>query len=308
MMANIKSLPAELQKIAIEELNEVPSRIPQDLETLRTWIKQQPHLRARTDDQFLIQFLRGCKYSLEKAKEKIDLFFTLRTKYPDMFGFTDVDDPKFKQYFNLGCYTFLPKPLNGCRIVLVQFNYSSEKHSLEDIFYAGAPLFELAMLHDPYTTVRGLHFMFDMGKSNLKHFLQITPMFCKKLVLFLEKSMPFRIQSVFFINAPSFAQQFFKIVIPLYSAKLQKRTQIIGNDINELTKHIPLEFLPRHLGGDNGDYSEITEQQFNKFQLHREYFKENAQYGTDESLRPGKTMDLEGLFGVGGSFRKLSVD
>lgn len=101
-MAQIRPLPEELQKAAIEQLGEDPARIPADLEALRTWIKQQPHLRANTDDQFLIAFLRGCKYSMEKTKSKIDKFFTLKSKFPEFFGPTDVDDPKFRDIFRLG--------------------------------------------------------------------------------------------------------------------------------------------------------------------------------------------------------------
>lgn len=101
-MAQIKPLSEELQKIAIEDLHEVPSRIPEDLQALKTWIAQQPHLRVRTEDQFLIQFLRGCKYSLERAKEKLDLYYSLKTKYPTMFAPTDVDEPRFKEIHDLG--------------------------------------------------------------------------------------------------------------------------------------------------------------------------------------------------------------
>lgn len=101
-MAQIRPLSEELQKAAIEQLGENPANIPADLEALKTWIKQQPHLRANTDDQFLIAFLRGCKYSLEKTKSKIDKFFTLKSKFPEMFGATDIDDPKFREILRLG--------------------------------------------------------------------------------------------------------------------------------------------------------------------------------------------------------------
>lgn len=101
-MISLKQLPPELQKVAETELNEVPARIPEDLLALKTWIAKQPHLNARLDDQFLIQFLRGCKYSLERAKTKIDLFFTLKSKFPALFNITDVHDKKFRKLFNYG--------------------------------------------------------------------------------------------------------------------------------------------------------------------------------------------------------------
>lgn len=101
-MVAILPLTEEQKKVAITELGEVTSRVPEDLQALKDWIKKQPHLRARTDEQFLIQFLRGCKFSLEKAKEKIDNYYALKTKYPELLRVTDVDDPDFRRFHNVG--------------------------------------------------------------------------------------------------------------------------------------------------------------------------------------------------------------
>lgn len=38
------------------------------------------------------------------------------------------------------------------------------------------------------------------------------------------------------------------------------------------------------------------------------YFKEEDNYGTDESKRIGKPKTSEDLFGIDGSFRKLNID
>lgn len=102
MAPKIREISAELQEAAKRNLHEVPERIEADLAALKTWIDQQPHLNPRTDDQFLIAFLRGCKYSLEKTKSKLDKYYTLRTKYPELFNVTDVNDPKFREIHRLG--------------------------------------------------------------------------------------------------------------------------------------------------------------------------------------------------------------
>lgn len=101
-MVNIREISPELQKKAQDELNEVPSRIEEDILALRTWISKQAHLRARTDDQFLITYLRGSKYSLERAKEKIDLNFTVRSLMPEMFESRDPTDPITLEIIKLG--------------------------------------------------------------------------------------------------------------------------------------------------------------------------------------------------------------
>lgn len=101
-MANIKPLPQDLQEIAKKELNEVPERVPNDLQTLKLWLEQQPHLKVRLEDQFLIQFLRNCKYNLELAKKKIELFYAIKTKFPEFSNVTDVNDTSFRKVHNYG--------------------------------------------------------------------------------------------------------------------------------------------------------------------------------------------------------------
>lgn len=83
-MPDVRALSKGLEKLAADELNESPERIQSDIDALRNWIHQSPHLTSRTDDQFLVAFLRGCKFSLEKAKQKIDLFYTIRTHAPEL--------------------------------------------------------------------------------------------------------------------------------------------------------------------------------------------------------------------------------
>lgn len=102
MSLNIRALPPLLQNIAIEQLDEDPERIESDISVLKDWILKQPHLNARTDDQFLIAFLRGCKYSLVATKNKIEQFYTLKSLIPEMWINWNVDDPKLKKLIQMG--------------------------------------------------------------------------------------------------------------------------------------------------------------------------------------------------------------
>lgn len=91
-MSKIRPLSAKLAENAQKELGEVPERIDEDIATLREWISKQPHLKARTDDQLLVAFLRGCKYSLEKTKQKVDNFYAMRNVVPEIYKNRFVDD------------------------------------------------------------------------------------------------------------------------------------------------------------------------------------------------------------------------
>ncbi|XP_075165185.1 alpha-tocopherol transfer protein-like [Haematobia irritans] len=309
-MAQIKPLSAELQKVACEELCEVPSRIPEDLAALKLWIQQQPHLKARLDDQFLIQFLRGCKYSIEKAKTKLDHYHAMKTKYPKFFSPTNVDDPKFRECHNLGIMVPLPIPLNdnGPRILPYRFSYPTNKYSLEELLLPLNALHEVLLMSDPYACIHGIIYMIDLSQATSSHFMQLAPSAMKKLVNFYEKTNPLRLRAICYINASPLAEQFFKVVLSCLSEKVRQKVLICDKDISKLYEQIPQKYLPKEYGGSNGCLEQLTKDYNKVWDEYREYFKENAQYGTNESLRPGKPLDFDDVFGVGGTFRKINVD
>jgi hypothetical protein len=99
---NIRPLTPALQALAAEELNETPERLVSDLELLKEWIRQSPHLTVRMDDQFLVTFLRGCKFSLEKAKQKFDLYYTVRSHLPEVMLNRDPLEERLRAIIRLG--------------------------------------------------------------------------------------------------------------------------------------------------------------------------------------------------------------
>ncbi|XP_073813190.1 retinol-binding protein pinta-like [Musca autumnalis] len=310
-MPNIRALPETLQKIACEELNEIPERIDDDLRDFREWIQRQRHLKARTDDQFLISFLRGCKYSLEKAKSKIDKYYTLKSKYPEFYTIQDIDDPKVIELYKMGIGLHLPTPLhdNGPRIQYVRpGNYPTDKYTFTDVMAIANAFQELNMRFDDYCVVNGYIQILDMSCYSASHILQMTPNVVRKISTFAEDALPLRQRAVHIINASPTFDILLNMVRSLMPVKQQQRLFIHGSNMESLYEHIPLKYLPKELGGENSSFDEINKLQWKVFQEYRDYFIENKKYGVDESLRENKSSDYAQIFGIEGSFRKLIVD
>ncbi|KAF2879513.1 hypothetical protein ILUMI_26655 [Ignelater luminosus] len=94
---SIRPLPSKLQEKAEKELNEDTNRINEDLEHIEEWLKKQPHLNVRKDPQFLISFLRCSKFSLQRTKEKLDFFYTMKTLTPEFFMNKDPFNKEIKE-------------------------------------------------------------------------------------------------------------------------------------------------------------------------------------------------------------------
>ncbi|XP_061393132.1 alpha-tocopherol transfer protein-like [Musca vetustissima] len=305
----IRPLNDALKKVAKEELNEVESRIAEDIEALRTWLEKQPHIKARTDDQFLVSFLRGCKYSLEKTKSKVDYFYTIKTMMPELFARNTMDE-KSINLCRSGTYVRLPKPLGegGPRIQLTNYSkFDPKLFTIMDLFRFQNLLMDWQIYNDDNCIVSGYIEIIDLTKLSLSFLTQFDPMLIKKLGVFTEKAAPMRFKGVHLVNCPKEAQTVLNLARSMMSEKLQKRFYV-HKSLEDLYKIIPKEYLPVEYGGTNGTIPELIEETEKNLLALNEYFAEEDKYGVDERLRTGKKVDMDSLFGIEGSFRKLDID
>lgn len=247
-MAKIRPLSAELRHIAETELNEVTERLPEDLQALRDWLAKQPHLRARQDDQFLVAFLRGCKFSLEKAKSKLDHFYTIKSMMPELFANRQMDERNIalcrtgwatlqhtlpvQQFYShsRSTYVRLPKPFgaDGPRIQLTDYSkFDPKVFKLIDLFRFQTLLMERQIREDDNCIVSGYIEIIDMSSMSLSFLAQMDFPLFKKMGVFAEKAQPTRLKGVHLVNCPKEAATMLNLAKSLMPAKLQQRVSVI---------------------------------------------------------------------------------
>jgi hypothetical protein len=72
----VRALSADLEAIALQELNEDRDRIEEDLKHIRDWLSKQPHLTARTGNNhsiFNYGFFYFARYTSETNHESQNL-------------------------------------------------------------------------------------------------------------------------------------------------------------------------------------------------------------------------------------------
>jgi len=309
---NNKWSDEDLMEAAKKDLGEDPVRVAQDLEIIKTWIKKSPHLHSiKQDDEFLKMFLRGCKFSLEKTKEKLDFFFTVRGNLPTWFDNWDPRLPEIKNIIKAGIYIPLPGYDKHGRKVIVMRGGLSDPNTMkkEDEFKASGMLMESALNGDKQAVIRGIVLLQDLEGMTLSHALAVSPAVMKKAMTVWQDAYPSRPKALHFLNMPSAMESVFKMAQGFQNEKMRARNHVhpVG-DYSKVQEDLGLEVLPTDFGGTNVSLSELRDYWIDQMERNRDWLMEQSKYKTDESKRPGKPKSHADLFGIEGSFRKLEID
>ncbi|CAO1441843.1 unnamed protein product [Diamesa serratosioi] len=310
-MTQVRPLSYELQKVASEELLENPIRIPEDIALFRQWILKQSHLKSRIDDQFLLSFLRGSKYSLQKAKEKLDSYWTLKSMIPEFFGLRD--PVELQEIMDLGVLIPLPtdESMSKPRIVTVRIGcYDFNKYDFASVMKVNYMIADMNLVQSDIAIVCGHINLVDLKGIGFKFMSQMTISMIKKVSMLLE-AFPIRVKAIHLINPPKNFDRLYKLFQSVVSDKIKQRFFLHGS-LEELHKKIPKSELPVEYGGSLGNLNDMAIKWKHELIKNRGWFIEDSKYGVNETLRSSESSAVkcskEVLFGVEGNFRSLNID
>jgi len=302
----------EILAAAKKDLDEDPKRLQDAMDTLRKWISQSPHLQNINHDDFVLKaFIRGCKYSLEKAKEKLDFFFTVRTTLPDWFEDWDPALPATKNFLERGVYLPLPGYDKQGRFVILMRPGKQDPTfmKIEEGFKVSTMLIELALRNNDQAQVKGFVIIQDMSEMHSGHVSLLTPAIAKKAMTVWQDSSPQNPKAMHVLNMPGIMESLFRMVQSLQKEKLRKRNQIHPKgDYSKMIEDVGLDVLPKDYGGNNVSCEQLTKYWQKEAEANTDWFIQQTKYKTDEKKRPGKAKTHGDIFGIEGSFRKLEID
>lgn len=283
-MTNIRPLSPALAEQARKELNENPKTLASDLEALKQWLAKQPHIIAKTDDQFLTNFLRLCKYSLERTKERLDMYFALRTVAPEFFTARDTTGQEFTEMYNLGSMIPLPKTQpDGSRIILTRFQYDPHKKHLRDFMSIAITLSDYILHNDDQAIICGETILVDVSGLTLHHIAQATPTLLQKVGDTVKEAYPSRHKGIHFIKPPTGFETIFKMFQSFLSEKLTKRLFVHGS-LESLHEHVSKSVLPAEYGGELGPLKSILDNYYKGIESSRQWLLDDMKYRTDERV------------------------
>ena len=297
---------------AQEELHEDPKQIASHIAALRDWVLQQPHLTSRTDDEFLIRFLRAAKYSQSRAQKQLDHYITMRCGDTTRNWYNQTGQLSDKELAILrsGVTYFLPETDDEGRTVAVikSGHYDVKEYHIDDVFRLGNNLAEVCLKHREAVQVHGVVVMLDFGEFTVSHMASFTPNLTRRAAQTWQECIPYRQKGLNYYNTPTIFNVLFELLKLFLKEKIKKRITLHKSSLDSLYSKIPKRILPEEYGGDAGPEADIIAYNERVLLEHAEEMKKNAVFRLDESQRPslnsGQTDDWGG---VAGSFRKLNA-
>ncbi|XP_074030263.1 retinol-binding protein pinta isoform X2 [Leptinotarsa decemlineata] len=240
---------------ALKVNNKTEEDLKENIMIVKKWVKTQPHLPEMPDDHTITSFLIMNKFSVENVKQKIDMYYTMRSLYPDYFENKHPLSPCMQHTMDKTCYVPMPKATDEeYRVIISHIFDENPEFDIITFFSLIFNVTEVRIKEDYNVGDIVIH---DFKNVNLGHLAQCTPTHIKNYTTILEIT-------------------------------LHKSTDTIKDYISK-------DILPKDYGGTGPslrEYSEIWKQKFTEY---KGRFDTLDTLRVNEKLRPSPLINDEVL-------------
>lgn len=274
---------AETLKVAVDELRETPDIVQPAIEELRNLLKNDTKLHVPTDDDFLIMFLRPCKYYAKSAFQRIQTFYKVKASHGSIFE--DLRPCIVRHVYEQELVKLIPvRDIYGRRALWIEAGkkWKPSQCSLNDLFRAIQVAIQASMM-EPKTQICGGIVIMDFDGLSLNHIMQFTPSFAAMILQWVQDTLSLRLKAVHIVNNSYLFNMLFAIFKPFIREKLRKRIYFHGKDYKLLRSQVGDECLPTRYGGKVIIPEGTGVQLANLFQLYSKDFEMANTFGYNKS-------------------------
>jgi hypothetical protein len=301
MPINLFEQAEDVRKQAYEIFHKNEKSVEEDVTAIKEWLKIQHHLPEKTNDATIRNFLIMNKFSIEKTKQKIDMYYTMRSVIPDLY--CNPKSPQIKDYMNDMYVGIIPVPVRGLFKTFCFKSKELNKLSLKKLAMVVSSISEVRLNDDCY--YREIMIL-DMENVTLNDILKITPSLIAKIFAVYEKVYALRLEGLYLVNAPPFVSKLLAIFKAVLKPKIFDRIQV-HQDTECLRQLLGNDALPADYGGNGPSLQDLNDLIMLKFEDYQERFDQLDKMRVDENLRP-EQLNNDEILGFYGNFRKLNVD
>ncbi|XP_067119760.1 clavesin-2-like [Centruroides vittatus] len=249
-----------------------------ELEEFRKMVLKEKHLRCKTDDIFLLSFLRARKFDRERALTLLKNYCLTRKKYPIVFK--NLKPSALEEILRMNMLSSV-KTENDMVITFFSFgHWDTTKAELLDLLRVILLNLDFE-LNDHPIQVNEYYFLLDAKDILWRHIIQYTPRNIQLVVLSMLQCIPVRYKGIHIVNTNKMLIFLYQIMSPFLPYKLKKRIHLHGSDMKELHKVIDPKYLPAEFGGELPPFD--STEYIQQLKDNEELFVENEKYWTEEN-------------------------
>lgn len=246
------------KKVAVEELRESPERIREATLELRKLLQENSTIHFDDSDEFLLRYLRPCKFYPEGAFALFERTAEFRKKHAEVLAGISPTADKGSLLNTKVVNVLVDRDQNRRRILIMNVGGIWDPKQLDtDKLFRLLYLVHFGAMMEPVTQVHGAIIIMDFTGLSLKQVKSFTPNFSLRLLSFIQDAMPIRLKAVHIVFQPYMFKVVWAIFRPFIREKLSKRIMFHGSNLKTLHKHIDIDCLPADYGGTKPkiDYS-----------------------------------------------------
>ncbi|KAG8193258.1 hypothetical protein JTE90_027002 [Oedothorax gibbosus] len=270
-----ETLTEEDLRVARVELNETPEQREVALRVVKQMLNEQTEFMSRTDDVFLLRFLRCKKFDCERTFKTIRDHYKFKQANPKVFPAPS----GIEHALRANIYNFLPhRDHKGRAIYVVKPSRWNLKEVSYNDFVAAGNLVAEYVLDNAVTQINGFIGIWDYNGFSMQHLFNIcSPKRVILLTTLMQDRFPARFKVAYCVNCHPLTTTAFNLLGPLLKEKFRNRVKILGSDINEMHKYLDPAILPPEY---NGTMTIPETQQVTQGLLDKEgYFNYNSKFG-----------------------------
>lgn len=241
----------EARALAEKELRETEENVKNGIEGLRKLIEEDKTIYYSTDDDFLMIFLRPCKFYPQSAYELIKRIADFRDKNSVLYHNLMPSDERDALINHNVLNVLKGRDQKNRRVMLVQSGKTWDPSKVTSdqilrLFY----LTHLMAIQEPETQIYGVVVIMDFDGLSMKQVKGMSPTFSLKLLSFIQDAMPLRLKEVHFVKQPFLFNMVWTMFKPFVKEKLRKRMFFHGNNMSALHNYVAASHLPKNYGGE----------------------------------------------------------
>ncbi|XP_029671464.1 retinol-binding protein pinta-like isoform X2 [Formica exsecta] len=276
-------LTSKDKEYAAVHLNETDENREKAIAEIKRWIENSDDLYGRTDDFFILQFLRTCKFNIEKTKIRMRNYYQQRHDLPEWSTNRNPFLPEMQELLNLGVFLFLRKLDNQGRMVLIirQKQQNPDVQKLLDLVKIGIMIMDVITKVYVPLSLYGITLFIDLDGVTARYLKQLHPRIVMNIVHAWQGCYPIRLRSINYINAPMYVHIGISIFKHFMNEKLKQRLHVYTPNETKMHKcfeDIPADIRPLEYGGTDSTAQEIAEHTKKLVEKYHDWFIDDEKY------------------------------